>query len=81
MAVPEYEIRSRQTQSIYADGNAEAAARTARELSISYVYIGPDEERTHPRETLAKFDKRTDLFTRVFSNSRTRVYEVLAASP
>jgi len=81
MAVPEYEIRSRQTQSIYANGNAEAAARTARELGISYLYIGPDEERAHPRETLAKFDGRSDLFTRVFSNSRTRVYEVLAASP
>lgn len=79
MAVPEYEIRSRQTQSIYANGNAEAAARTARELGISYVYIGPDEERAHPRETLAKFDNRSDLFTRVFSNSRTRIYEVLAA--
>jgi hypothetical protein len=81
MAVPEYEIRSRQTQSIYANGNADAAARTARELSISYVYIGPDEERAHPREALAKFDTRSDLFTRVFSNSRARVYEVLAASP
>ena len=81
MAVPEYEIRSRQTQSIYANGDAEAAAHTARELGISYLFIGPDEERAHPRETLAKFDRRADLFTRVFSNSRTRVYEVLPPAP
>jgi hypothetical protein len=77
MAVPDYEIRSRLTQSIYADGSPEAAARTARHLSISYLFVGPDEERVHPPHTLAKFDRRPDLFRLVFSNSRTRIYEIV----
>jgi len=81
MAVPDYEIRSRLAQAIYADGSPEAAARTARQLGISYLFIGPDEERVHPHETLAKLDRRPDLFRLVFSNSRTRIYEIVQPAP
>ena len=77
MAVPDYEIRSRLTQAIYADGSPEGAARTARQLGVSYVFVGPDEERAHPPEALAKLDRRPDLFKLVFSNSRTRIYEIV----
>ena len=77
MAIPDYEIRSQLAHAIYADANPEAAARTARQLGIAYIFIGPDEERANPREALAKFDRRPDLFRRVFSNSRTRIYEVV----
>ena len=78
MAVPDYEIRSRLTQAIYAAGSPEAAARTARDLGVSYVFVGPEEERVHPPQTLAKFDRRPDLFRRVFANSRTRIYEIVS---
>jgi hypothetical protein len=77
MAVPDYEIRSRLTQRIYADGSPDGAARTARQLGVSYVFVGPDEERAHPREALAKLDRRPDLFKLVFSNARTRIYEIV----
>ena len=77
MAVPDYEIRSRLTETIYANGSPEAAARTARDLGISYLFVGPDEERVHPPQTLAKFDRRPDLFRLVFSNSRARIYEIV----
>ncbi len=75
MAVPDYEIRSQLAHAIYADASPDAAARTAHQLGIAYLFIGPDEERANPRESLAKFDRRPDLFRRVFSNSRTRIYE------
>lgn len=77
MAVPDYETRSQLAHAIYVDPNPEAAARTARQLGISYIFIGPDEERVNPPKALAKFDRRPDLFRRVFSNSRTRIYEVV----
>ncbi len=69
MAVPDYEIRSQLAHAIYADPSPEAAARTARQLGIAYIFVGPDEERVDPHEALAKFDRRPDLFKLVFSNS------------
>ena len=77
MAIPDYEIRSRQTQSIYADGSPENAARTARQLGLAYIFVGPEEERVHPHAALAKLDRRPDLFKLVFSNARTRIYEIV----
>jgi hypothetical protein len=77
MAVPDYETRSLLAHAIYAEANPEAAARTARQLGIAYIFIGPDEEQWNPRESIAKFDRRPDLFRRVFKNSRTRIYEVV----
>ena len=77
MAVPDYELRTRLAYAIYADANPEAAARTARQLRIAYLFVGPDEVRTHTPESLAKFDRRPDLFRLAFSNSRARIYEVV----
>ena len=77
MTVPDYEIRSRLEQAIYADGSPDGAARIARQLGVSYIFVGPDEERVHPHETLAKLDRRPDLFKLVFSNSRARIYEIV----
>lgn len=77
MAVPDYELRTRLAHAAYADPSPDAAARTARELGTTYIFIGPDEERINPPEALAKFDKRPDLFRLVFSNSRTRIYEIV----
>ncbi len=77
MAVPDYEVRSQLAHAIYVDPSPDKAARTARQLGIAYIFIGPDEERASPHEALAKFDRRPDLFRRVFSNSRTRIYEVV----
>ena len=77
IAVPDYEVRSRLTQAMYADRSPDGAASTARQLGLSYIFVGPDEERVHPRDVLAKLDRRPDLFRRVFSNSRTRIYEVV----
>lgn len=76
MNIPEYLERSRTAHRIYADRNPETAAQVARELGINYIYIGPAEERTNPAASLAKFEKRPDLFNPVFSNAGTRVYEV-----
>ena len=77
MAVPDYELRSRLAHAIYADASPEAAARTARQLAFRILFVGPDEERSNPPEALAKFDRRPDLFRTVFSNSRTRIYEIV----
>jgi hypothetical protein len=79
MAVPDYELRSRLAHAIYADESPEAAARIARQLGITYLFIGPDEERANPHEAVTKFDRRPDLFRLVFSNSRTRIYEIASA--
>ena len=80
MAIPDYEIRTQLAHAIYAGTDADAAASTARQLGISFIFIGPEERKTDPPEGLAKFDRRPDLFRLVFSNSRTRVYEVLRAA-
>ena len=77
MAVPDYEIRSQLAHAIYADPSAESAARTAHQLQISYLFVGPEEEKANPHESIAKFDRRPDLFRRVFSNSRARIYEIV----
>jgi hypothetical protein len=77
MNIPDYEARSRQVHAMYAGSNPETAARTARQLGIAYVYVGPDEYRANKTAALAKFDARPDLFRLAFANSRTRVYEVL----
>jgi hypothetical protein len=77
MAVPDYELRSRLAHAIYADASAETAARTARDLHIGYLFVGPDEVRSNPADGIAKFDRRPDLFRPVFSNSKARIYEIV----
>ena len=76
MNIPDYAERSRKAHRIYADRNAEVAFKLAHELNIRFIYIGPAEERSNPRGSLEKFAKRPDLFTPVFANARTRIYEV-----
>ncbi len=77
MNIPDYEARSRRAHSIYAGPRPAAAARTARELGIDYVYMGPAEFQLNGASALAKFDERPDLFRLAFANARTRVYEVV----
>jgi hypothetical protein len=78
MAVPDYEIRSRLTQAIYADGSPDGAARTARQLGVSYVFVGPDEERVHPLRHWRKLESPARISSSwCFSNSRTRIYEIV----
>lgn len=77
MAVPDYELRTRLAHAMYAGASPEDAARTARELGIDYIFIGPAEVKADPPEALAKFNQRPDLFRLAFSNSRTRIYEVV----
>ena len=74
MNIPEYNERSRKAHRIYADRNAEAAARAARELGIDYIFIGPAEQHTNPAASLEKFDARRDLYDPVFANGTTRIY-------
>ena len=77
MNIPDYEARSREAHAIYAGNSAADAARTARELGIDYLYVGPAESRLNSVKALGKFDQRPDLFRPVFANARTRIYEVL----
>ena len=77
MNIPEYTERSRKAHRIYAERNAETAAQFARELGVDYVFIGPAEQKANPAAALAKFAKREDLFTEVFANTSTRIYQVL----
>lgn len=81
MDIPEYSERSRRAHAIFAGARPEAAARTARQLGIDYLFIGPAEVRTTPADRLAKFDTRPDLFRKVFANERTQIYEVLLPPP
>jgi hypothetical protein len=74
MNIPEYTERSRKAHRIYAERNAEAAARLARDLGIDYIFIGPAEQRANPEAALAKFDARPDLFEPVFANTGARIY-------
>ena len=76
MEIPAYDERSRMAHQMYARAGAEAAARTARQLGIDYIFVGPVEQREIPPDRLAKFDERPDLFRLVFSNARTRIYAV-----
>jgi hypothetical protein len=77
MDIPEYTERSRKAHRIYAERNAETAVLIARELGVGYVFIGPAEQRANPPAALAKFAKREDLFTEVFANASTRIYQVV----
>ena len=77
MAVPDYETRTQLVHAMYAGADPVAAAKTARELGISYIFIGPQERKLNPAGSLAKFDRRPDLFRLAFANSQTRIYEVL----
>ena len=74
MNIPEYLERSRRAHRIYAERNADNAARLAGELGVNYIYIGPAEERANPAVSLAKFAGRPDLFEPVFANQTTRIY-------
>jgi hypothetical protein len=78
MNIPEYGERSRRAHSIYAGARPEAAARTARQLGIDYIFIGPAERTANAPDRLAKFDTRPDLFRLAFANQGTRIYEVIA---
>ena len=74
--IPDYIERSRKAHRMYADRNAETAALLARELGVDYVFIGPAEQKGNPAAGVAKFAKREDLFTEVFANATTRIYQV-----
>jgi hypothetical protein len=76
MTIPAYEERSRSAHRIYASKDPVVAADLARELGIDYIYIGPAEEKANPPGSLAKFLTRPDLFTPVFANGGTKIYEV-----
>jgi hypothetical protein len=76
MTIPAYEERSRSAHRMYASKDPVVAADLARELGIDYIYIGPAEEKANPPGSLAKFLTRPDLFTRVFANGGTKIYEV-----
>jgi hypothetical protein len=78
MNIPEYGERSRRAHSIYSGVRPEAAARTARQLGIDYIFIGPAERTANPPDRLAKFDTRPDLFRLAFANQGTQIYEVIA---
>jgi hypothetical protein len=80
MNVPEYDRRSRQVHTIYAGARPEEAAQTARALGINYIFVGPAETKSNRPDRLEKFDKRPDLFKKVFQNGMTRIYEVLDRS-
>ena len=77
MSADEFEQRWRRAHAIYAEGNADAAWRLARDLGVDYLFVGPAEQRTHPPEALEKFADRSDLFAQVFRNRHTRVYRVV----
>lgn len=79
MNIPEYDQRSRQVHRMYGGVDANAAALTARQLGIDYIFIGPAELKTNPPEGLAKFDGRPDLFRLTFANAGTRIYEVVGS--
>jgi hypothetical protein len=76
MNIPAYLERSRKAHRMYADPSAETAVLLARELGINYVFVGPAEEKANDASALAKFDNRDDLFTPVFANASTRIYEI-----
>jgi FtsH-binding integral membrane protein len=76
MEIPAYDERSRMAHQLYERADAEAAARTARQLGVDYIFIGPVEQAANQPDQLAKFDSRPDLFRLVFSNTSTRIYQV-----
>ena len=76
MDIPEYAERSRKAHRIYAERNADTAARLARELGIDYIFIGPAEQHRNSAGALAKFGTRDDLFQLVFDNDTNRIYEI-----
>ena len=76
MNIPDYAERSRRAHRIYAERNADTAAKLARELGIDYIFIGPAEQQTNPAASLTKFAARADLFEPVFANAGTRIYAV-----
>jgi hypothetical protein len=74
MNIPAYNERSRKAHRIYAERNADAAARLARELGIDYIFIGPAEQRANSAAALAKFGAHGNLYDPVFANGTTRIY-------
>ena len=76
MNIPDYAERSRRAHRIYAERNADTAAKLARDLGIDYIFIGPAEQQRNSVAALAKFAKRDDLFEVVFENAGTRIYAI-----
>lgn len=76
LAEPEYRNRAAAVSAAYGTGDADEAWRLFKAGRVNYVYVGDAERRTHPPEALAKFDRRADIFTRVFQNPAATVYRV-----
>jgi hypothetical protein len=76
LATPEYTRRAEAVRQIYATPNVREARDLARRLRINYLYIDTTERTVHG-QSLAKFDRAPELFSRVFANGDVAVYEVL----
>ncbi len=81
MDIPDYAERSRTAHRIYAERNAETAvlARTRARHRL-HLHRRRRSRSAPVRGSLAKFDRRPDLFRRVFVNTRTRIYEIAACA-
>lgn len=61
---------------VFGQADLTARAQTARRLHIDYIYVGPVERERHP-DLQASFDRRSDLFPRVFRNDAVTIYWVV----
>jgi uncharacterized membrane protein len=79
MNVPAYGERTRAVHAMYSTASPDEAWRTARDLKIDYIFVGPAERRTTPG-AIAMFERGPDFFQPVFANGGTRIFEVRSAS-
>ncbi len=72
---PAYHRASERVRELYATEDPDLAHRIARSMGIRYLYLGQVELEHYP-EAGVKFDRRLDLFTKVFQNPEVRIYSV-----
>ena len=71
--------RKAAVEAIYSNPSPDAVEGLLRRYHVAYVYVGPLERRTYPREGLSKFDTARNLFTVAYENPQVRIYRVAGA--
>jgi len=77
---PEYESAADKADRLFATADPAEAWRLAREMNISYLYVGAVERESFGGSA-AKFDARPDLFEQVFRRGDVAVYAIADTHP
>ena len=75
LPLPDYDVASKQVQTIFATADANQAWTTARRMRIDYLYVDALDRTAYPAG-VAKLDGSARQFERVFSSGDVSIYRV-----